>query len=620
MDKEQKITLAKIIVTAALLTAGLVTEHFTNANILTAHILVWAAYAVSAYETILHALKNIVHGKVFDEHFLMSVASIGAICLGSYSEAVAVMLFYAIGEFFEDYAVDKSKKSIESLMAIKPDYANVFRGNDIQKVAPDTVAIGDIILIKPGEKVPLDGIVIEGTSALDTSAITGESVPRDISEGKEIYSGCINISGTLKVRVTGLFGDSTVSKIIDMVENASSKKAPIENFITKFARVYTPVVVFAALAVAVIPPLFAPGQLWGDWIYKALLFLVISCPCALVISVPLSFFGGIGAASRAGILVKGGNYLEALNHLETVIFDKTGTLTTGSFSVSNIKSLSEDVDSYQLLGLGAAAEMYSDHPIALSIKQEYGKPFEGEIKDSKVLPGKGASAVVDGIQIYAGNENLMNSLGHFEIPSDKSETLVHIATGEKYLGYIAIADTIKDESADTVAELKDLGIKRTVMLTGDRDVVARRVGDELDIDEIHSELLPGEKLAIAEKLIHTKDEAGGIVAFVGDGINDAPVLAGSDIGIAMGGMGSPAAIDAADIVIMDDNPHRIIKLLQIAKKTLSIAKSNVVFSLVVKGAIFVLGFMGIAGMWTAVFADVGVAIIAILNAMRALRT
>ena len=579
-------------------------------------------YIVIGGDVLWRAVRNIGHGQVFDENFLMSIATIGVFALknfGSnalgigYDEAVFVMLFYQVGEFFQDYAVNRSRKSIAELMDIRPDYANVMRNGEIVKEDPEEVAIGDVIFIKAGERVPLDGIVTEGTSELDTAALTGESVPRGIKQGDEIISGAVNISGTLNVRVTKLFSESTVSRILELVENAGDKKAKTENFITRFARVYTPVVVCAAALLAVIPPLFFGGN-WGDWISRGLIFLVVSCPCALVISVPLSFFGGIGGASRKGVLIKGSNYLEVLAKADTIVFDKTGTLTKGTFTVTAVHP--REISKEALLEFAAYAEAMSDHPVAVSIKKEYGKKLDlGRVGDSKETPGHGVEVTIDGHKVLAGNGALMKDAGIAYHDCHLLGTTVHVAVDGLYAGHIIISDTIKDDSAEALKELKKLGIRRTIMLTGDREAVAKKTADELGLDEYHSELLPQQKVELFESFLGKSSQ----VAFVGDGINDAPVLARADIGIAMGAMGSDAAIEAADIVLMDDKPSGIATAVRIARKTLGIVRQNIIFALAIKAIVLILAAIGIATMWEAVFADVGVAFIATLNAMRTMR-
>ena len=574
------------------------------------------SYIIVGGDVVKRAVKNIFKGQVFDENFLMSIATIGAFFIGEYPEGVAVMLFYQVGELFQSYAVGKSRKSIASLMDIRPDYANVKKGDELVKVDPDEVQIGDIIVIKAGEKIPLDGKVIEGNSMIDTSALTGESVPREVEVGSDILSGCININGVITAEVTKEFGESTVSKILDLVENASSKKSNSEQFITKFARYYTPVVVIIAVFLAIIPPLVIDGATFSDWIYRALAFLVVSCPCALVISIPLSFFGGIGGASKKGILVKGSNYLEALAETEIVVFDKTGTLTKGVFNVQEIHP--EGVSKEELLELTAYVESYSNHPISLSLKRAYSKEIDnGRISDVEEISGHGVIATVDGKKVMAGNIKLMKMM---DIPYFKGEligTVVHVALNNKYIGYILIADEVKEDSAQAIKELKAANIKQTVMLTGDNKSVGSKVAKELGLDKVYAELLPADKVEKLEELFSQKSKKGKL-AFVGDGINDAPVLARADIGIAMGGLGSDAAIEAADIVIMTDEPSKIATAMKISKKTLKIAHQNIVFAIGIKIIVLILSAFGITTMWAAIFADVGVTIIAVLNAFRAL--
>lgn len=574
------------------------------------------SYIIVGGDVVKRAVKNIFKGQVFDENFLMSIATIGAFFIGEYPEGVAVMLFYQVGELFQSYAVGKSRKSIASLMDIRPDYANVKKGDELVKVDPDEVQIGDIIVIKAGEKIPLDGKVIEGSSMIDTSALTGESVPREVEVGSDILSGCININGVVTAEVTKEFGESTVSKILDLVENASSKKSNSEQFITKFARYYTPVVVIIAVFLAIIPPLVIDGATFSDWIYRALAFLVVSCPCALVISIPLSFFGGIGGASKKGILVKGSNYLEALAETEIVVFDKTGTLTKGVFNVQEIHP--EGVSKEELLELTAYVESYSNHPISLSLKRAYSKEIDnGRISDVEEISGHGVIATVDGKKVMAGNIKLMKMM---DIPYFKGEligTVVHVAVNNKYIGYIVIADEVKEDSAQAIKELKAANIKQTVMLTGDNKSVGSKVAKELGLDKVYAELLPADKVEKLEELFSQKSKKGKL-AFVGDGINDAPVLARADIGIAMGGLGSDAAIEAADIVIMTDEPSKIATAMKISKKTLKIAHQNIVFAIGIKIIVLILSAFGITTMWAAIFADVGVTIIAVLNAFRAL--
>lgn len=574
------------------------------------------SYIIVGGDVVKRAVKNIFKGQVFDENFLMSIATIGAFFIGEYPEGVAVMLFYQVGELFQSYAVGKSRKSIASLMDIRPDYANVKKGDELVKVDPDEVQIGDIIVIKAGEKIPLDGKVIEGSSMIDTSALTGESVPREVEVGSDILSGCININGVITAEVTKEFGESTVSKILDLVENASSKKSNSEQFITKFARYYTPVVGIIAVFLAIIPPLVIDGATFSDWIYRALAFLVVSCPCALVISIPLSFFGGIGGASKKGVLVKGSNYLEALAETEIVVFDKTGTLTKGVFNVQEIHP--EGVSKEELLELTAHAESYSNHPISLSLKRAYSKEIDnGRISDVEEISGHGVIATVDGKKVMAGNIKLMKMM---DIPYFKGEligTIVHVAVNNKYIGYIVIADEVKEDSAQAIKELKEANIKQTVMLTGDNKSIGSKVAKELGLDKVYAELLPADKVEKLEELFSQKSKKGKL-AFVGDGINDAPVLARADIGIAMGGLGSDAAIEAADVVIMTDEPSKIATTMKISKKTLKIAHQNIVFAIGIKIIVLILSAFGITTMWAAIFADVGVTIIAVLNAFRAL--
>lgn len=576
------------------------------------------SYVLVGGEVVLGALKNISRGQVFDENFLMSIATIGAFAIGEYPEGVAVMLFYQIGEMFQDMAVNHSRKSISALMDIRPDFANLKVNNDIKKVDPEEVRVGDVILVKPGEKVPLDGKIIEGNSMVDTAALTGESVPREVGAGDNILSGVINKNGLLTIEVEKEFGDSTVSKILDLVQNASSKKAPTENFITKFARYYTPAVVFAALALAIIPPLVVEGATFSQWIYRALSFLVVSCPCALVVSIPLGFFGGIGGASKNGILVKGGNYLEALNNVEIVVFDKTGTLTKGIFKVTQIKpenNVSED----ELITYAAFAENYSNHPIATSILRAYGKEIvKDKVKNHEEISGYGVKVVVEEKEVLAGNYKLMDKENISYNKVETIGTVVHVAIDKKYAGYIVISDEVKDDSANAIKALKSIGVKKTVMLTGDNKTVGTKIAKELGLDEVYSELLPDQKVEKLELLFKEKSAKGKIV-FVGDGINDAPVLARADIGIAMGGVGSDAAIEAADVVIMTDEPSKIALAIKIAKKTRSIVMQNIVFALGVKLVILVLVASGMGTMWEAVFGDVGVALLAVLNAMRAMK-
>ncbi len=579
-----------------------------------------AAYAIIGYKVIWKAVRGIFRGQMLDENFLMSVASIGAFLIGEYPEAVAVMLFYQIGELFEDYAVGKSRKSITQLMDIKPDVANLKTADGIKEVDPAKVKPGDLILVRPGEKVPLDGIVREGKSSLNTAALTGESLPRDIEEGDEILSGCVNMRGVLTVEVTKLFGESTVSKILDLVENAANKKSKMESFISRFAAVYTPLVVGAAVLLAILPPLLVDGLVWSEWIKRPLNFLVVSCPCALVISVPLSFFGGIGGASKAGVLVKGSNYLEAMSHAEYVVMDKTGTLTEGKFSVEDIAA-EEGFNREQLLEYAAMAENYSNHPISQSLRNAYGREIDqSQVDDVSEIAGKGVVATVKGHRIAAGNRKLMADETSFkgEFKEYKNGTQVMVAVDGVYGGCILLADRIKEDSADAVSKLRAAGGK-TVMLTGDSKEIGEKVAAELGIDKVYAGLLPADKVDIVEELIKSKSSKGKLV-FVGDGINDAPVLARADVGVAMGALGSDAAIEAADMVIMNDQPSKLAQMMSISKKTMTIVKENIIFALGVKAAVLVLSALGLVGMWAAVFADVGVSMIAIINALRCLST
>ena len=612
MTRKQKRLLTRIIVAAVLfLTGNLVPlPEWAEMGIFL------ICYAVAGWDIVWKAITNILHGQVFDENFLMTIATAGALILGEHSEGVAVMLFYQVGEWFQSYAVSKSRKSITSLMDIRPDYANIEQDGKLVQVEPDEVKIGDPIIVKPGERVPLDGKIIKGTSALDTSALTGESMPREVEPGMDVISGCINQTGILTIQTTKEFGESTVAKILDLVENASDKKGRTENFISRFARYYTPIVVFAALALALLPPLVLQ-QPFSTWIYRALTFLVISCPCALVISIPLSFFGGIGGSSRIGVLVKGSNYLESLAHAEIVVFDKTGTLTKGSFAVTEIHPV--DMEDSQLLELAAYVEDYSNHPISLSIKAAYGEKIDSSrISDVQEIAGHGVRAVIDGKKILAGNAKLMEKEHVRYAPSSSVGTVVYLACNRKYAGCIVIEDEIKADAAASIKNLKSSGIRRTVMLTGDADAVGKKVAGRLGLDQAYTELLPADKVDRGEDLLKEKSEKGRLV-FVGDGINDAPVLARADVGIAMGGLGSDAAIEAADVVLMTDEPSKIAAVMKIARKTIRIANQNIVFALGIKFLVLILGAIGKANMWAAVFADVGVSIIAILNAIRAMR-
>ena len=575
------------------------------------------SYIIVGFEILRKAIRNIFRGKVFDENFLMSIATIGAFAIGEFPEAVAVMLFYQVGELFQSYAVDKSRKSIANLMDIRPDYANVYRDGKLEKVNPDEVKIGETIVIKPGEKVALDGHIVEGKTTLDMKALTGEALPKEAEEGEEILSGCINLNGTIKVEVTKEYGESTVSKILNLVENASSKKTKSENFITKFARYYTPIVVIIAIILSIVPPLLIEGANFQDWLYRALSFLVVSCPCALVISIPLSFFGGIGGASKMGILVKGSNYLEALSNTEIVVFDKTGTLTEGVFEVQKVEPIGISKD--ELLKMVAYAENYSNHPISKSVKKAYGKEIdEKQIVNSQELSGRGIEAKIGEQNVLVGNEKLMHEKKIEFTKCNDIGTILYVAIEGKYVGYILIADKIKEDSKKTIAELKKNNIKRTVMLTGDRKEVGEAVAKEIGLDKVYTELLPDGKVVKVEELLKAKSEKGKL-AFVGDGINDAPVLAISDVGIAMGGLGSDAAIEAADVVIMTDEPSKILKAIKLSKKTMRIVKENIIFAIGVKIAVLILTAIGLSSMWQAVFADVGVSVIAILNALRALK-
>jgi len=612
-DLNMKKRLARIITGGILFVLGMVLK--TDNNYVEFGIYL-AGYVIAGGDIVIRAVKNIFRGQVFDENFLMSVATIGAFIIGEYPEGVAVMLFYQVGELFQSYAVDKSRKSITSLMDIRPDFANVKRGSELIKTDPDEVRPGEIIVVKAGEKIPLDGKIINGNSLLDTSALTGESVPREVLPGSEVLSGCINLNGLITVEVTKEYGDSTVSKILDLVENATSKKARTENFITKFAKYYTPIVVILAAFISIIPPLVINGASFGDWVYRGLTFLVISCPCALVISIPLGFFGGIGGASKKGILVKGGNYLEALAKTEIVVFDKTGTLTKGVFNVQEIHG--SGIENSELLELASYAESYSNHPISISLKNAYGKDIDNaRIADVEEIPGHGVRASVDDKIVLAGNDKLMATMNISYPKNEISGTVVHVAVDDVYAGYIVIADEIKEDSRKAIMELKKTRTHKTVMLTGDSKDVAENTAKKLGIDIVYSELLPDGKVEKLELLLSQKSPQGKL-AFVGDGINDAPVLARADIGIAMGGLGSDAAIEAADVVIMTDEPSKIVDAVKISRKTLGIVYQNIFFALTVKLLILILAAVGIASMWGGVIADVGVSVLAILNAMRGL--
>lgn len=619
MTKKQKKVLIRIIVAAILL----VILHFVPLEGLWLGLLYLIPYAVIGYDILRKAVLGIMHGEVFDENFLMAVATVGAMGLGEYSEGVAVMLFYQIGELFQSVAVGKSRQNISALMDIRPDYANIeAEDGSLEQVDPDDVEIGTIIVVRPGEKVPIDGVVVEGTSTLNTSALTGESVPREITVDQDVISGCVNLTGLLKIRTTKEFGESTVSKILDLVENSSMKKSKSENFITKFARYYTPAVCYSALVLAILPPvinlIMGNPAAWSTWIIRALTVLVISCPCALVISIPLSFFGGIGAASACGILVKGSNYLEAMSETKYVVFDKTGTLTKGVFDVTGIYP-GQGFTEEELLEYAAYAESYSSHPISKSLKNAYGKELDASnVSDVEEISGHGVTAKVNGRQVAAGNAKLMKSLNLAYTENTGVGTVVHVAVDGNYAGYILISDVIKDGAKEAIASLKNSGVKKCIMLTGDSKTVAEHVASELKLDEVHSELLPADKVSCVEKLLQEKG-AKEKLAFVGDGINDAPVLSRADIGIAMGALGSDAAIEAADVVLMDDNPAKIALAMRISRKCLRIVYENIVFALAVKAICLILGALGIANMWVAIFADVGVMVLAVLNAIRCLR-
>lgn len=633
MTRKQKKMLIRIIVSAALLLLCKVIFKLVELPDAYSPYIKFVAYMIPyfviGWDILKKAFKGILNKQVFDENFLMAVATVGAIGVaiadntkGDYTEAIAVMLFYQIGELFQSYAVGKSRRNISDLMDIRPDYANVERDGKIETVDPDEVEIGSIIVVSAGEKIPIDGVIVEGTTSLDTAALTGESVPRNAKSGDEVISGCINLSGTVKIRTTKAFGESTVSKILDLVENSSSKKSKSEKFISKFARYYTPIVCYSALALAIIPPvgrlIAGYDALWSQWIYRALTFLVISCPCALVISIPLSFFAGIGGASKEGVLVKGSNYLETLSKTNCVVFDKTGTMTKGVFEVSEICPQG-DVSNDKLLEYAAFAECYSSHPISKSLQKAYAKDIDkNTVTDVEEISGHGLTAKVNGVSVSAGNAKLMKKLGLEYSDCDKTGTVVHVAVDGKYAGYILISDTLKPTSVEAIAALKKMGIEKTVMLTGDSDKVAQAVAAQLGVDEVHSELLPADKVKQVEALLAQEGEKKKL-AFVGDGINDAPVLSRADIGIAMGGLGSDAAIEAADIVLMDDDPLKISKAIKISKKCLRIVNQNIYFAIGIKVLCLLLGAVGIANMWVAIFADVGVMVIAVLNAIRALR-
>ena len=623
MNRKQKKNLIRIIIAAVLL----IFIKLVSLPAWLSVVLYLAAYIVIGYDILRKAFKGILNKQVFDENFLMAVATVGAIALAVYersadlSEAVAVMLFYQIGELFQSYAVGKSRRNISALMDIRPDYANIEKDGQLERVDPDEVEIGSVIVVQPGEKVPIDGTVIEGTSSLNTSALTGESLPRDVAVGDEIISGCINMTGVLKIRTSKAFGESTVSKILELVESSGARKSRAESFISRFARVYTPVVCYSALALAVLPPvirlIMGMGGEWSTWIYRALTFLVISCPCALVISIPLSFFAGIGGASHEGILIKGSNYLETMSQVKTMVFDKTGTLTQGVFEVSGIHHSA--IEDEKLIEYAALAECASSHPISQSLRRAYGKEIDRDrVTDIQEVSGKGVIAKVDGVSVAAGNDKLMAQLGIEAIPCRSVGTVIHIAIDGKYSGHILISDVEKPDAKDAIAALKRAGVTKTVMLTGDADRVAQYTAKNLGVDEVYSELLPGGKVDKVEMLL-SKLEGRGKLAFVGDGINDAPVLSRADFGIAMGAMGSDAAIEAADIVLMDDDPMKIAKGIKISRKCIRIVHENIVFALVIKFACLLLGALGIANMWAAIFADVGVMVLAVLNAIRALR-
>ena len=626
MTSKQKKMLYRIITAFVLFVVLMVLEHTGVLEQLPSQWLVFLIYLIPylviGYDIVYKAVRNISHGQVFDENFLMMVATFGAFGVKEYSEAVAVMLFYQVGELFQNYAVGKSRQSISDMMNICPEYANIEEDGVLTQVDPDDVEVGTIIVVKPGERIPLDGIVTEGTSMIDTAALTGESVPHRATVGDEIISGCVNGSSTIKVKVTKVFEDSTVARILELVENASSKKAKVENFITRFAKYYTPVVTIGAVILAILPPLILGGG-WADWIQRACIFLVISCPCALVISVPLGFFGGIGASSKIGILVKGSNYLEAVAEMTTIVFDKTGTLTKGEFKVSEVQPSADKnntIGKEELLEIAAYGEGYSNHPIANSIREAYGKTLSMErVTDTEEIAGHGIHTFIDGREVYLGNAKLMDAQNIAYTENKTAGTVVYVVCNNVFAGSIVISDTVKEGSKDAIRDMKQVGVKKTVMLTGDRQAAADAVAAELGIDEVHAELLPADKVGQVEKLLGAQNEKERL-AFVGDGINDAPVLTRADIGIAMGSMGSDAAIEAADIVLMDDDIRKIASLVKIARKTLGIVKQNIVFALAVKALVLLLGALGMANMWEAVFADVGVSVIAILNSMRTLNT
>ena len=614
MEKEQKTTLARIVISISLLAWA----HFTSGTECLKVALYAAAYLVIGGDIVFNALRNIIHGEIFDENFLMAVATVGAFGTGQYPEAVAVMLFYQIGEMFQDIAVDKSRKSISSLMDIRPDYANLDDGNGgFTKVSPDSVPSGSVIVVKPGEKIPLDGTVVSGTSSLDTAALTGESLPREVGEGCDVLSGSLNMTGLLRIRTSGVYGESTVAKILNLVENADTGKAKTEKFITRFARYYTPAVVGAAVLLAVIPSVF-DGQ-WLTWLDRALIFLVISCPCALVVSIPLTFFAGIGGASRRGILVKGSDYLEALSRLGTVVFDKTGTLTRGDFTVTHTQPAA-GYDEARLLDLAAAAEAYSDHPVAAALRKACGRDIDKSvISDVENLAGEGVCANVAGHRVLAGNDKLMRRAGVNAAVADCPGTVVHVASDGNYVGYAVISDTVKPQSAPAITALRKEGVSRIVMLTGDRAAAADAVANQVGINEVHSGLLPADKVRNVESMLKASSSATGGLAFVGDGVNDAPVLKMADVGIAMGAAGSDAAIESADVVLMDDNPEKVAAAVTISRRTMRIVRQNIVFAIGVKLLFLLLAALGVANMWEAVFADVGVTVIAVLNALRAMK-